>query len=117
MNVDVGIRAQGAHPWLEIYPCGARNATLAWLKKRNKQTNKQTKNMKNPVFHTLSRLPFYTYLLTLFIVPSISNGSHKHLYTLRIPESPSYEVLASLLFSLKYVCNGPVSNFSVDPYI
>ena len=83
--------AQGAHPWLEIYPVSKFqsdwytecNASLA---EEKKETNKQTKNMKNPVFHMLSSSPFYTYLLTLSIVPSSSNGSPKHLYTLRIPE-------------------------------
>ena len=61
---------------------GARNATLAWLK-RKKQTKK---NMKNPVFYMLSSSPSYACLITLFIVLSSSNVALKRLYTLRMPE-------------------------------
>ena len=80
--------AQGAHSWLEIYPvskfqsdwCTECSASLAEEKKETK------KNMKNPMFYTLSSSPSYACLITLFIVLSSSNGAPKRLYTLRMPE-------------------------------
>ena len=81
-----------------------RSAALAWLKKKKKEREKN-----NLVFHAIASLPPYAHLLTLLVVPTGSAGSPKCVYTLRIPERA--RLLASLLFLLKYVCNGPICNF------
>ena len=90
--------------------CTECNASLAEEKKETKKES----IMNNSVFHTLSGLSSYACLLTLllyFPAPMVS------LSVSILRENPSYKVLASLLFWLKYMCNGPFSKFSVDLYI
>ena len=110
--------AQGAHPWLEIYPvskfqsdwCTECNASLAEEKKETK------KNMNNPVFHTLSSSPSYACLLTLFIVLSSCNGAPNRLYTLRMPERTRLTKFWRVnCFGLSTRATGPFPIFRLIP--
>ena len=84
---------------------GARSATLAWLKKRNKHTNKQN----NSAFNMLSNSPSCACLLTLllyFPAPMVPLSISIPLGNAR--ESPAHltKFWRVCCFSLSTCCNG-----------